>query len=222
MFSEDYVLRMIRQATAVFAKLIGLKNSGQYQEALQVIDQTLEQLLDLDKETIDLLDDKSFYLLLTKNDTLDLEKLQFVANLFMEKGNIQRQIKLTNESINCYLRALNYYLVICINMGPSCPAKLTQRIDELILNLNSIDFEEQTLLDLFWYYENTNEYAKAEDMLNRVAAKNQATAFITDEKRSFYMRLLEKSPEELTQGGLSRVQIQSKLKELEASKNAEI
>ncbi len=219
MFSEDYVLRMIRQATAVFARLMGLKNSGQNQEALQVIDQTLEQLLDLDKETIDLLDDKSFYLLLTKNDDLDLEKLQFVADLFMEKGNIQRQIKLTNESINCYLRALNYYLVICINIEPPCPPKLTQRIDELILNLKSVDFEEQTLLDLFWYYENTNEYAKAEDMLNRVAAKNQATAFITDEKKSFYMRLLGKSPEELTRGGLSRAQIQTKLKELEASKN---
>lgn len=219
MFSEDYVLRMIRQATAVFARLMGLKNSGQNQEALQVIDQTLEQLLDLDKETIDLLDDKSFYLLLTKNDDLDLEKLQFVADLFMEKGNIQRQIKLTNESINCYLRALNYYLVICINIEPPCPPKLTQRIDELILNLKSVDFEEQTLLDLFWYYENTNEYAKAEDMLNRVAAKNQATAFITDEKKSFYMRLLGKSPEELARGGLSRAQIQTKLKELEASKN---
>lgn len=220
MFSEDYVLRMIRQATAVFAKLMGLKNSGQNQEALQVIDQTLEQLLDLDKETIDLLDDTSLYLLLTKNDALDLEKLQFVADLFMEKGNIQRQIKLTNESINCYLRALNYYLVICINIEPPCPLKLTQRIDELILNLISVDFEEQTLLDLFWYYENTNEYAKADDMLSKVAAKNQATAFIIDERESFYKRLLRKSPEELTRGGLSRAQIQTKLKELEASKNA--
>jgi hypothetical protein len=128
MFSEDYVLRIIRQATSVFARIIGLKNAGQYQKALQVIDKTLEQLLGMDAEVINLLDDESLFVLLTKNDVLDLEELEFIADLFKEKGDIQKQENLTNESFNCYLRALNYYLIIGINTAPHSANKLSQKI----------------------------------------------------------------------------------------------
>ena len=45
MFSEDYILRMIRMATAALAQIIGLKKAGQYQQALQAIDQALEEVI---------------------------------------------------------------------------------------------------------------------------------------------------------------------------------
>lgn len=119
MFSEDYIIRMVRQATAVLASIIGLKSAGQYQEALQDIDQALEQLLGMDPKLIRLLDDESLYKILTKNNVLDLEKLGFLADLFKEEGDIKKLQNQNDECINCYIRSLNYYLMISINSETS-------------------------------------------------------------------------------------------------------
>jgi len=215
LFSDDYLLRIIRQATAVFARIIGLKRAEQYQEALQVIDQTLEQLLGIDAEMIRLLDDESLYTLLTKNEVLDLEKLGFVADLFKEEGDIHKLQNQIDESITCYIRSLNYYLIIGINSESSPPIKLSQKIDELLQKLDANAFKEQTLLNLYSYFENAKEFAKADNMLSRIVSPNDSKAFVVDEMKSFYNRLLEKSPKELADGGVSRVEIQNKLKDLE-------
>ena len=111
MFSEDYIIRMVRQHTAVFASIIGLKSAGQYQEALQDIDQALEQLLGMDAVIFRLLDDESQYSLLMKNEVLDLEKLGIIADLFKEEGDIQKLQDQNYECINCYIRSLHYYLM---------------------------------------------------------------------------------------------------------------
>ena len=215
MFSEDYILRIVRQATAVFARILRLKSIEQYQEALQVIHQTLQQLLGLDEEMIRLLDDESLYILLTKNEELDLEKLGFVADLFKEEGDIRKLQNQIDESINCYIRSLNYYLIIGINSESSPPIKLSQKIDEVLQKLDTHVFEEQTLLNLYSYYENAREYAKADNMLSRLDSPNDSKAYVVEEMKSFYKRLLEKSAKELGDGGMSRVEIQNKLKELE-------
>ena len=215
MFSEDYIIRMVRQATAVLASIIGLKSTGQYQEALQDIDQALEQLLGMDPKLIRLLDDVSLYKILTKNDVLDLEKLGLLADLFKEEGDIQKLQNQNNESVNCYIRSLNYYLMISINSEASRSIELSQKIDELLQKLEPYNFEEKTLLNLFYHYENTGEFAKADNMLSGLAARNNSDANAMDEMRSFYKRLMEKSLEELVSGGISRAQIRNKLKELE-------
>jgi hypothetical protein len=215
MFSDDYLLRIIRQATAVFAKIIGLKSGGKYQEALQVIDQTLEQLVGIDAEMIRLLNDESLYILLTKNEIIDLEKLGFIADLFMEEGDIHKLRNQNSESINCYMRSLTYYLVISINSETSRSIELSRKIDDLLENLDTNSLEEQTLLNLYTHWENSMEFAKADAVLNTLATRDGFTAVIKDEMKSFYTRLLEKSPKELEMGGMNRTQIRNKLKELE-------
>ncbi|HST61418.1 MAG TPA: hypothetical protein VLK84_22120 [Longimicrobium sp.] len=42
---EDYLLRMIQQMGAVLARMLGLKNGGQVQEALQTLDDAEGELL---------------------------------------------------------------------------------------------------------------------------------------------------------------------------------
>lgn len=42
---EDYLLRMIRQMGAVLARMLGLKNGGQVQEALRTLDDAEGELL---------------------------------------------------------------------------------------------------------------------------------------------------------------------------------
>jgi tetratricopeptide (TPR) repeat protein len=215
MFSEDYIIRMIRQAIGVLARIIGLKSAGQYQEALRDIDQALELVLGMDANIIRLLDDESLYKILTKNEGLDLEKLDLLADLFKEEGDIQKLRGQNIESINCYVRSLNYYLMISINSENSHPMDISQKINELLQKLEPHDFNGTTLLNLFCNYENAGEFAKAEAMLSRLAARNHSEVNVVDEMESFYKRLIEKSPEELSAGGMSQTQVQNKLKELE-------
>jgi len=214
MFSEDYIIRMIRQAIGVLARIIGLKSAGQYQEALRDIDQALELVLGMDANIIRLLDDESLYKILTKNEGLDLEKLELLADLFKEEGDIQKLRGQNIESINCYFRSLNYYLMISINSENSHPMDISQKINELLQKLEPHDFSGTTLLNLFCNYENAGEFAKAEAMLSRLAARNDSEVNVVDEMESFYERLLEKNPKELAAGGMSQTQIQNKLNEL--------
>jgi len=211
MLSEDYLFRMIMQAAAVMAKIIGLKMAGQYPEALQAIDQTLEQTLGMNAEMVKLLDDDSLYKILTINEVLDLERLGIIADLFTEEGDILNLQKKKSESNNYYIRSLNYYLMMSINKDPLQPNELSRKIEEIIQKLANHNLPEKTLFDLFCYYENEGEYAKADNTLSLLAALSNTHADVRSEMISFYKRLLTKSPKELSAGGLNIKQIRQKL-----------
>jgi hypothetical protein len=103
--------------------------------------------------------------------------------------------------------------MISINSETSHPIEISHKIDELLQKLETYDFNGITLLNLFCYYENAGEFSRAEDMLSRLAARNDSEVNVVDEMRSFYKRLMEKSPEALSAGGMSQAQIRSKLNE---------
>jgi hypothetical protein len=214
MLSEDYLVRQIMQFVSVIAKVVGLKMSGQYQVALEVIDQSLGELLGINADMAKLLDDESLYKVLTINEVLDLERLIIIAELFKEKGDILDLQKHKLESDNCYLRSLNYYLIISSNKQPSKPYELSQKINELILRLVNYDLPEKTILDLFCYYENEGEYAKAENILAILINRPKGNADLRDEMISFYQRLLLKNQKELSAGGMNKKQIRLKLKDM--------
>lgn len=214
MFSEDYLIRMIKQATAVLAKIIGFKRAGEYREALQSIDQTLELLIGMDVNLIRLLDDESLYQLLSKDNGLDLEKLEIIADLFQQEGDIHELQNKNEESFRCYLRSLNYFLMISFNSATSDTTEISQKIDDLYQKLEGIHFEEKTLWDLFCFFENSGNFARADHILSKLAGQNGAKSYVVEEIKSFYQRMIEKSPKELAAGGLTRAQIRKKLKEV--------
>lgn len=206
---------MIRQFTGVLARIIGLKSAGQYQEALKETDQTLELFFGIDAELIKSLDDESLFAILMKNDALDVEKPGYIAYLLKEAGDIYKLQNQKFESINCYVHALHFSLKMSNLSETSLPSDISQMIDELIQKLDTFNLEENTLWDLFCHYENEKEFAKADQMLSRLAARIDSKANAVDEMKSFYKRLLELSDKELATGGMSQAGIQQKLKELE-------
>ncbi len=214
MLSEDYLVRKIMQFASVIAKITGLKMGGQYQVALEAIDQSLEELLGINAVVAKLLDDESLYRALTINEVIDLERLSFIAELFKEKGDILNLQKQKPESDNCYLRSLHYYLMMSSNKDPSQPYELSQKINELILKLVNYGLPEKTMLDLFCYYENEGEYAKAENILTILVNRPKENADLRYEIISFYQRLLLKSQKELSACGMNKKQIRLKLKDL--------
>jgi hypothetical protein len=214
MFSEDYIVRQIMQFVSVMAKIMGLKMAGQYQVALEVIDQSLGELLGINADIVNLLDDESLYKVLTINAVLDLERLRNIAELYKEKGDIFNLQNNKLESDNCYLRSLNYYLLISNNKQPSQLFDLSQKINELIIKLVNYDLPEKTHLDLFCYYENEGEYAKAENILAKLISNPKGNVDLRDEMISFYQRLLLVKQKELSAVGMTKKQIRLKLKDM--------
>jgi len=211
MFTEDYVLRMINQAVAALVKIIGLKKAGDFQEAQQAIDQALEQLLGLRADIIKRLDDESLLKALTQQGRLDIERLELIADLFKEEGDILAAQNLISESRESYLRSLIYHLETGIGETTQHPIELTGEIERLVQNLGAQDLPDDTLWTLFCYYEQTGAYNKAEDAILKMTVRPDLYADIHPELVAFYERLLERPTGELAEGGIDLVQVEDKL-----------
>jgi tetratricopeptide (TPR) repeat protein len=213
MLSDDYILRMIQQGTIVLSRIIGLKKAGDYQEALQEIDQSLEQVLGINKEIIRNMDDESIYKILTKDEQIDIKRLGVIADLYKEEGDIVAS-QGQPESHHFYLRALNYHLLKYINEEPSQQIESIAKIEDVIKILDITDLPSETLFNLFCYYENMKEFVKASNMLKELAIRPEPNTYVREETISFYKRLLTLDPEELIASGLNIKEIKRKIKEI--------
>ncbi len=212
MLSDDYLLRMIQQATTVFARILGLKQSGDHQDALREIDLNLEQLLGLDVKLIRLLDEESLYRNLSADEQMNLVRLEFIADLFKEEGEILGTQGKIPESTSAYVRSLAFYLYMDINKDPAHPMEISRKIDGIIQKIDYSYVSSKILYDLFCYFENEEKYRKAEDVLNTLSARSGDAADAKRERKSFYERLLEKDVSELSAHGIDRKQIKEKIK----------
>jgi tetratricopeptide (TPR) repeat protein len=225
MLTEDYIIRMINLAIAALLRILGLKKGGDYQEALLLIDVTLEQLLGLRSSMAKNLDDNRMYYLLTRHDELDTQRLAIVADLFHEEGDIYAALGREQESREDYARALRFDLEVLFNEGSQEQEPLKGRIEELIGKLEHAESAAQeepaaqkgpsvlltlgsdTLWPLAGYFEESGAYARAEAVLLNLAGRPEIRAEIAPEVAAFYERMAEKQPGSLARGGLSIEQV---------------
>jgi hypothetical protein len=165
LFSEDYILRMIRLATAALAQIIGLKKGGQYPQAQQAIDQALEEVLGLKADLIRAMDDESLLSALTQQERLDTDRLIILADLFFEEADILSRQGNPTASQASALRALNFYLDVVLEWGAERITKKFEKIEILVDALGDQNLPPQTLFALYFYYEQVGEISIARQML---------------------------------------------------------
>ena len=88
MLTDDYLIRMINQAIDVLIRVINLKASGEYQQAQQLIEQSLEQLIGLRIDLLQSLDDQNILGTLSINGIPDANRILLGADLFKEEGEV--------------------------------------------------------------------------------------------------------------------------------------
>ena len=211
MLSEDYIMRMIGQATAVLLKIIGLKKNGDYPEAQQAIDQALEKLIGLKADIIKQLDNESILNTLTHEGKLDIARLALMADLFKEDGDILAAQGRFSESRESYLRSLIFQLETGFDETIQPSVDLTQKIDELVLNLDDQNLPDEPLWTLFCFYERAGALTKADEAILKLANRPKLYTEIQPELVAFYERLLEKSVGELAESGMNREEVKGKL-----------
>lgn len=214
MLTEDYLIRLINQALAALAAVVGLRTAGQYLEARALLDQMLEQLFGLRSDLIKRLDDPSLLDALTNQEVLDTDRVCIAADLFKEQGNLFAAQNNAAESYLSYLRAFNFYLEVALAGGPRHFPPPDEKIEALYNLLQGFDLPFEILFSLYAYREQSGNYARAAGLLLRMAAVPGVSQEILEEQRDFYHRLLEKPDNELLEGGLSRPEIQKRLAEI--------
>lgn len=153
MLTEDFIMRMINQALAVFLAALGLKKAGQYQQAQQSFDQAMEGLLGLRADLANQLEDRQLLDLLTFRDRLDIERLLLLADIYHEKGEVFSLQGQPAESTFAAQRALRLYLEAALAGEINMPLELVQKIEAQRKALLVAELPVETRLALMDYFD---------------------------------------------------------------------
>lgn len=211
--SEDTLLQMLVAAIAeTIARLAVLRTAGNHQQALEIIDQNLEELTGLKADLVRQLDNAKIIEMLTTNEYLDVGRLYHVAEMFRLEGEIRNEQGQSAQARISQVRALNLYLEVGFAVENDF-LEADDRIDALFDSLGK-DIPEDTLFSTFDYYDQVGAFDRAEDSINQMLQTTDNNPDIQVEKRMFYLRLLEESDDELSNGGVTRGEVEQKLREL--------
>ena len=172
MLTEDYIMRLINQALAVLLVALGLKRSGQYNEALQTYDQALGSLLGLDAHLAKQLDDSLLLKMLTFQEKVDIDRLLVVADIYREESevyNLQGQLEYSHFAAK---RSLRLYLEAALASEVNPALELIQKIEGLRINLDGATLPFETRLALLDYLDRM--LASGDDFLASAGLSRQA------------------------------------------------
>ena len=160
MLTEDYFMRMINQMLAVLTQILYHREAGQYQEAQELIDQSLEQLLGVAPHLLKQMDDLSLLRLLTTQGELDPDRLAMVANLYKLEGDLLIDQNKNREAVLDYQRALIFYLEIRLSGKDQGQNDLDGNINDLYRKLSGRKLPLEVRIQLFDYYDKHPNYQK--------------------------------------------------------------
>ena len=153
MLTEDYIRRQIALATAFLAQILGLKSAGQYDQALQSIDQALEQLTGLQAGLLMQLDERGFLDLLTRQNVADLDRLLLLAEIYAQGGDLHAARSQDQAAALHFQRSLLLYLEIAQVREELPPPEMQTAIAELRRRLDGIELPFEMRLNLLNYDE---------------------------------------------------------------------
>ncbi|UCD99922.1 MAG: hypothetical protein JSV42_04155 [Chloroflexota bacterium] len=214
MLTEDYFMRMINQMLAVLTKIITLRDTGLYNQAQDIINQSLEQLLGIPPDLLRQMDDQSLLNLLTTQEELVSDRLYMVANLYELEGTILHAQNRLSEAELDYARALTFYLEVALRDESQYSNELTDKIEEMQSKLINRALDTNIYIQLFDYYERLGKFALVEKQISNLLQSDEETTEIVPVLVEYYQSLLKKDDQELIAGGVTRDQIRYQLKSL--------
>jgi tetratricopeptide (TPR) repeat protein len=211
MYTEDFILRLIRQVGIVLAHVLGRKAAGEYREAVDAIDTFLEEVVGMDAGLVHHLDDDSLLAALSPQGNLDVDRALIVADMLKEQAEILDLQQMTQEAVVRRLRALNLYLEAFLTRGVDGDPVPFDKLEEVLVRFDEQILPFGTLYNLAQYAENLGQYARAERYLLRLAETPEFAPQMEAELTAYYQRLLEQSDSALKLGGLPRETVQQRL-----------
>ncbi len=213
MLTEDYLMRYIRIAVAALAQMVGLKAAGLDQDALFLLDRTLEQIMGLRIDLIRSLTPQDLLKLLSDQDRMDVNFLAALGDLFEGEANLLTRLERPIDSLTCGLDALALYLEVELG-GPLPEGSLREKIEALVAGIEPDQIPDEIWFTLFSYHRQAGELSAAMDALEFLLDHTGAQPDLIDLARDFYADLARMPDDALARSGVTRAEIQAGLARL--------
>jgi tetratricopeptide (TPR) repeat protein len=191
---------------------MGLKKELKHDEVFVVVNETLEKYFRLNSKMIQSLTDRDLLNMLSNNEELDNEKAITIAYLLKAEGESYEAIGSLDESYKRYLTALTLYTAAVQNDAYVDVINFHFEIDGLLERLHFYELPAEYKIQLFDYFNKTEQYDAAEDKLFELIElhqtnENSALPDISQKGLKFYKKLLQMDDSELLAGGLPRNEV---------------
>jgi len=211
MITRDYFLRMIQMLAQVLARVLGLRETKQYDEAYDLIRQTSRQFLGVDGKLLNTLSVAELIRLLDLGDRFDAEKCVVAAELLRMTAELEELQGKHDESYQTSIKSLNLFLELLFRETGAMPKEFFEKVDHLIESLSLYDLPFELRQKLFRYYDLSGQYAMAEDILFDIVGEDPG---MVNEGVRFYERLRGRTDDDLIRGNLPRYEVEAGLLEL--------
>jgi len=218
MIRRDYILRQIEQFVAMLAKITGLAKDEQWQEASAVTAGEFQRLTGMDaREVVRLSETELLARLIQSEPTHVVESKAFMlATLLKTNGDLIAGQGRLEESRQYYLKGLHLLLDTFGRNEITERPDFVPAVEAFLAGLRDAPLPVKTNARLMRHYEQTREFAKAEDALFATLDVVPPSPELLELGASFYQRLLELSDDALTAGNLPRAEAEAGLAEFRA------
>ena len=135
MFEQDYIMRQIKQFTHALEIVLFKKKEGKQQEAQNIIENSLTELLEEHHDNFHQLSLEETLCALENSGSFNAELALIVADLLYEQSELADK----KESQQCYLQALLLYHKAMKDPGTAFPLQATQKISHIKSELDPSD-----------------------------------------------------------------------------------
>ena len=218
MIRRDYLLRQIEQFVAMLAKITGLAKNEQWQEASAVTAGEFQRLTGMDaREVVRLSETELLARLIRSEPTHVVESKAFMlATLLKTNGDLIAGQGRREESRQYYLKGLHLLLDTFGRNEITERPDFVPAVEAFLAGLRDTPLPVKTNAMLMRHYEQTREFAKAEDALFATLDVVPPSPELLDLGASFYQRLLDLSDDALMAGNLPRAEVEAGLAEFRA------
>ncbi len=213
MLTKDYIMRMIDILVKVLAKLIFYKKSRNFEEAFKEIDHITKEMFGLDRKFINSLSDSRLIEMIGKSETLLAPNCYLLGVLFKEEAEILELQNESEKSFEMYERSLNLFVEGLKNSPVLIESDHLSKINQTAAKLEDAAINIKTEENLFFYYEYTGQFDKAEDIIYDLIEYDPK---YLKEGIKFCERLLEKPDNILIKGNLPREEVEESLSNLKS------
>jgi hypothetical protein len=214
MINKDYILRLAEQLGRTLAILLRLRERNQHEEALIYIDDLFLKYLGLTSRLINSLSEEKLLQTLSPMGVANIHACLWATVLLKGEGDIYEAQENSTESYYRYRKALYLLLASLLHDPTVAEADLSISVEELLEKLEEYELPLPIKQELFAYYEQQGNYAKAEDTLFDALEENEHNTMLIELGEAFYQRLLLKSNADLTAGNLSRDEVHEGIAQL--------
>lgn len=211
MINKDYLLRMAEKVGRALATIIGLRQYNKDEEALIYIDDLLLKTVGLTSRFLNALSEEMLVKTISPLGTLNVEACFWIASLLKAEGEIYESQDNAQASYHRYHKALYLFLTLILHEPVPNDAGAYGDVDTLISKLDDYELPITTKTLLFAYYEQSGNYARAEDTLfDLLETDNEIrqTSSLRERGQAFYTRLRAKSDADLLNGNFSREEVE--------------